>query len=354
MIYARIGVLIVGIGLLASGGMALSQPLPVSDVTQAATATLGPGAQDSTDCQTPYGDTPRPLTPLSPDQWFGYQNSCWILGGERLWWQDRNKFWRNACLITPPNASPQKPLPLLVWLHPSGIPIDSVLGTNILPLRKKADLTGDPERPGFILLLPEGRDTEHFYGFPLLTGYGWDNWYRNLDRNSDSLNLDAAAIDQFIQVAEAKGNVDTQRVYMSGWSNGASFALLYALNTPGIAAAAVYSAPAPFSDFNDPCWQTPFATQATPVYDLHSSCDIDGICQTGTQFFAELGATFPQIPQKSVIVNRKNGKVVSACDASCGPGSSNAASTGTANHSVWPFRYTQDMFTFLREHPLVQ
>ncbi len=348
------GAFIAGAGLLTGSGSALSQQLPTSDVFQAAEATLGPGSQDSINCHVPYGDDPEPLTPLSPDGWLGYLDSCIVLGGKKQTWQDANGTPRNACLITPPQASAQTPLPLVVWLHPSQTPIDSILYTNILPQMKKADLTGDPNRPGFVLLLPTGRNIAHQYFFPDQRGFGWDHWYRNLDRNTSDLNVDAATIDHFIGVAKAQGNIDPQRVYMSGWSNGGAFAVLYALNTAGIASAAVYSAPAPFSDVNDPCWQTPFATQATPVYDLYSSCDISGFCQTGTQFMATLGTTFPQIPQSTVIVNRLTGKVVNACNAACGPGTTGGNRWGVANHLTWPFKYTNEMFTFLREHPLAQ
>ncbi len=348
------GFLIACACLLACCDISFAEPLAIADVTQAARASTGPGAQNSQSCAAPYGDAPEAQTPLAADAWLGYLNSCAILGGERQYWKDPDGNSRNACLITPPQASPQKPLPLLVWLHPSQIPIDGVLYTNILEQMRKADLSGDPLRPGFVLLLPEGRNIEHVYLPPDKKGFGWDNWYRNLDRRSGALNVDAAAVDHFIETAKSEGNIDSQRVYMSGWSNGASFALLYALNTPGIAAAAVYSAPAPFSDINDSCWQTPFATQATPVYDLHNSCDISGTCQTGTQFFSELASTFPQITQRSVIVNRKTGKVVNACDASCAPGATEGYTAGLANHATWPFRYTQDMFAFLRDHPLTR
>jgi pimeloyl-ACP methyl ester carboxylesterase len=345
--------LFAGVALLAAGD-AFSQPLPLSDVTQAAETTLGPGAQDSINCRVPYGDAPEALTPLSPDGWLRYLDSCIVLGGKKYSWQDADGTPRNACLITPPQASAQTPLPLVVWLHPSQVPIDSILYTNILPQVRKADLTGDPNRPGFILLLPTGRNIAHNYFFPDLRGFGWDHWYRNLDRSSPDLNVDAATIDHFIEVAKAQGNVDPNRVYMSGWSNGAGFAILYAINTPGIAAAAVYSAPAPFSDVNDPCWQTPFATQATPVYDLYSSCDISGFCSTGTQFMATLGTVYPQVPQNTIVVNRVTGKTVDACLSTCGPGTRGGNTWGIYNHFTWPSRYTPDMFTYLRDHPLTQ
>jgi pimeloyl-ACP methyl ester carboxylesterase len=326
--------------------------LPITNPTQAAAATIGPGATNRLGCRVPYGDPPRPLAPASPNGTFKLRSSCLLLGGQRLNWVDANLTPRHACLITPPQASASKPLPLLVWLSPSLAPVDAIRQTNVYSQRLTANLTGDLTRLGYILLLPAPREIQHIYPWPNQRGYGWDNWYRNLDRTSGSLNVDAAAIDYFIDQAKAKGNVDAKRVYMSGWSDGAAFSLLYALNTPGIAAAAVYSAPAPFSDINDPCWQTPFATQATPVYDLHNACDVYGICQTGTQFHAQLQSLYPQFDQTSDILRRGTGRLVNACDSACAPGSPLSYNLGLLEHRVWPYSQTSDMFTFLRQHPL--
>src|SRR5258708_30708656 len=76
---------------------------------------------------------------------------------------------------------------------------------------------------------------------------------------------------------------------MMGWSNGAAMAILYALNRPWIAAAAVYSAPDPFGAFIDTCPQTPVAATPggigqlqvfnprVPVMHVRNDCDIGGI-----------------------------------------------------------------------------
>src|SRR5215470_9326993 len=70
-------------------------------------------------------------------------------------------------------------------------------------------------------------------------------------------NVDAASIDHFVAELLTTGKVDRQRIYLMGWSNGAAMALLYALNRLWVAAAAVYSAPDPFSALFDVCTQTP-------------------------------------------------------------------------------------------------
>ena len=66
-------------------------------------------------------------------------------------------------------------------------------------------------------------------------------------------NVDAAAIDHFIAEEVTTDIADPNRIYVTGWSNGAAMALLYALNRPRVAAVAVYSAPDPFGAFDDPC-----------------------------------------------------------------------------------------------------
>ncbi|MGH8457270.1 MAG: PHB depolymerase family esterase, partial [Stenotrophobium sp.] len=266
---------------------------------------------------------------------------------------------RNACLINPAGASAQHPLPLLVYLNPSLFSADKTAPlTGFVTDAASADLTGDPARKGFILLMPEGRDTHHYYPFPDDTGVGWDNWYRNLDRSSPALNVDVAAIDHFIAAVKDTGIVDTRRIYMSGWSNGAAMAQLYALNTPGIAAAAVYSSPDPFSDVADPGAQTPFATALTPLMDIHNQCDIIGICQTGTKFHQTLNNLYPKLVQRPVIIDELFNEV-QACDAACadqtvvpsGP-SGALGSVGAVNHLRWPLTWNTQMYAFLRAHPL--
>src|SRR5439155_1470071 len=79
-------------------------------------------------------------------------------------------------------------------------------------------------------------------------GTGWDNWYRQLDKSGGAVtvdgvsypqNVDAATIDHFIDEEVATGKVDTRRIYVTGWSNGAAMGFLYALSRRRIAAAAV-------------------------------------------------------------------------------------------------------------------
>ena len=97
-------------------------------------------------------------------------------------WKDSDGTPRYACRYQPPPSTPPKPLPLIVYLHPSLANADSVRRyTNLLDLLKTANVSDDSSRPGFILLAPQGRNTVHYYPPPDHTGSGWDNWYRQFN-----------------------------------------------------------------------------------------------------------------------------------------------------------------------------
>ncbi|MGH8461265.1 MAG: hypothetical protein ACRESS_06645 [Stenotrophobium sp.] len=330
-----------------------------SSPTQAAAASSGPGATDTSKCTVPYGDAPAAIGTLTSSvgssaagEILELLNQCTLNGGETLSWTDANGSSRNACLWVPANASTTNRLPLLMFTQGSVAPIPvQLLESNWVSLTATADLTGDPARPGFILLTPLGRNTHHYYPVPDDYGIGWDTWYRNLDRNSPNLNVDVAAIDEFIRQVEARNIVDKNRVYATGWSNGAAMAQLYALNTPSIAASAVYSSPDPYRDIQDPCEQTPFITTLTPLMDIHNSCDIAGICQTGTKFHQDLARMFPTLQQKSVILGVGQQQEVAACEDVCAA-QDLLTNPGIAAHLIWPVGWNDAMFAWLREHPL--
>lgn len=321
------------------GEAAAAWPALPANPTLAALQAQGAGTSNADRCQTPFGSPPAKLYPQPPS------DCSDIPGAETLNWTDAAGTPRMACLVTPRAASTRNRLPMIVYLHASEAAARSVMLTGLPDLVDSANLNGDPARPGFILLVPAGRNTAHQYPAPDDVGTGWDHWYRNLDRRWPGLNPDAAAIDYFIQAVKSRGIVDPRRVYLSGWSNGGAFAELYALNTRCVAAAAVYSAPDPYTDIADPCWQTPMVTQATPIYDLHNACDIWSTCWTASAFHEDLAQAWPQVRQKHVIVDEDDNEV-SQCAVLC------PSQTGVANHVVWPQSRLPDMLSWLRLHPL--
>ena len=293
-------------------------------------------------------------------------------------WKDADGIDRYACLYVPARLAPNRKLPMLVYLHPSLFGAGWITRTNILDYETSVSLSDDPTNVGYIVLAPQGRKTTHYYPFPDNKGIGWDNWYRQLTPAGDVSigsttwreNSDAAAIDHFIAMEVVSGAVDTKRIYMSGWSNGAAMAYLYGLNRPGIAAVAVYSAPNPFGAFDDPCQQRPVVGAAAdnariqifnpsiPTMHVHNSCDTAGICPNSERLTSELRAAGVSV--EDVILDNR-GNRVNACNTTCGinPNAgfvllSNPISSmlGMVNHAQWPKAWTLKMFDFLRTHPL--
>lgn len=291
-------------------------------------------------------------------------------------WKDSDGTPRYACLYQPPPAKPPRPLPLIVFLHPSLANADSVYHySNLLEFLKTANVSDDPSRPGFILLAPQGRNTTHYYPPPDRTGAGWDNWYRQFNPagavtiagKTYAENVDAETIDHFIAAVEATGRVDRRRVYVSGWSNGGAMAYLYGLNRPGIAAIGVYSAANPFQLGRDPCPQDPVAGVAAndhqlqvfnprvASYQVHNSCDIGGICPNALLLARQLGTLGGSAAD--IIIDR-NQRATPACSAACGSDPNGGvenpfgAMVGLAHHLRWPKPWTAAILDFFRRHPL--
>jgi hypothetical protein len=300
------------------------------------------------------------------------------VGGVRLGpWTDSDGTRRYACRYEPASLTGSGSLPMVVYLHPSLFGTETIHLTNLLHYQESLPI-GSGDRRGFIVLEPSGRKTTHYYPFPNQKGVGWDNWYRQLNPAGDvkvgdtvyKENVDAAAIDHFIAEEAAAGRVDRKRVYVTGWSNGAAMAYLYALNRSNIAALAVYSAPDPFGAFDDPCPQKPVHGAATadsevqifnprlPNMHIHNNCDVAGICPNCESLTSQLMAAGASV--SDTIVDAL-GSRVSACMRACGADSKGdpapvsnplAWTLGLGNHSRWPLNWTRTMLEFFRDHPL--
>jgi predicted esterase len=317
---------------------------------------------------TPFGDPPAQF----------YSTTAPICErGTRIGpWKDGDHTARYACLYEPPQAATGKPLPLVVFIHPSLYSAGSIASnTNLLDYLASANVSDDPARPGFIVLAPQGRDTHHYYAWPDEHGSGWDNWYRQFSPQGDvtvggkryAENVDATAIDHFIAAEVAIGKVDQARIYLTGWSNGAAMAYAYGLSRPGIAAIAVYSAPDPYETVPDVCFQKPVTTAPTsnrelqifntqlPTYQVHNACDISGLCPNALRLEGQLRALGGNVTD-TIIDHGQN--AVTKCDDSCGTNPNGdlynleAMMIGTANHIRWPNKWTAAMLDFFRRHPL--
>ena len=267
---------------------------------------------------------------------------------------------------------------MIVYLHPSLFGTETIHLTNLLHYQDTVALRGDRHKDGYFVLAPVGRKTTHYYPFPDQKGMGWDNWYRQLNPAGDVKvegttyreNVDAAAIDHFIAEELAGGKVDVNRIYMTGWSNGAAMAYLYALNRPKIAAVAVYSAPDPFGALGDPCPQSPVTrapkndseiqifNPGVPSMQVHSNCDVAGLCPNCEKLDSQL--TRIGVSVEDYIVNTL-GEQVSSCMAACGTNPNGEPSLtsnplgwslGLTNHSRWPLSWTRTMLYFFRGNSL--
>ncbi len=292
--------------------------------------------------------------------------------GAPLTWNDTNGDQRYACVHTPSGASSAAKLPLVVFLHGSHGGAQDLYDYTLL--RAKSDtfqLSTDASRTGFIVAAVQGRNL-HWLG-PNPGGPHHDYFYRDLA--SPSENPDVRSLDHLIDTLVAKGDVDPTQIYVTGWSNGAFFAQMYAMArlttaTPGgarVAAAAVYAGADPFNtpEASLPCQLMPYPKSEAPIFLIHRSCDALVPCDA-----AQLGSLPPgndvedwratltsatgvgDSTVQDVIID-DNGMPVTSCASTCG------LVTGTTNHLRWPdglddkggVDHEPEMLGFMRANP---
>jgi len=326
----------------------------------------------------PFGNPQRPRNDTLGDVELGI-TTC-LGGGARLPdWTDPNGTTRRACIFDPGTATPERKLPLVVYLQASGFPADLQIPlTTMTQHLSTANVSDDPQRPGFILLAPIGRITDHFYPAPNNTNtVGWDVWYRQflpITRIVNGVeypeNPDFATIDHYIQDQIATGRVDTNRIYMLGWSNGSALSLLYGQNRSFVAAAALYSGPDPYDSLSDTCGQMPTTKSpkndtelqvfnpSIPVYHIQNNCDTSATCPNGLALRDKLIKSGTAEIKHQIITGGLDRAATDQCIASCGTnprGDENnleAKTTGQANHLLWPLPWTDSFIEFMRTHPL--
>jgi poly(3-hydroxybutyrate) depolymerase len=301
--------------------------------------------------------------------------------GLPLTWTDAGGVMRYTCLFKPASISPTFPTrPLLLFFHGTGGYASDVY--NYTAIRVKAinyDLTGDLNRPGFILAAVQGRNLHWPAIHP--PGRHHDYYYRNM--GSPSSNPDVAHVDHLIDTLVEQGIVDPQRIYTMGWSNGATFAQFYAIArhataTPGgnhIAAAAAYAFADPFNDISrnqtPSCKLNPYPISSVPLYLINRTCDALTACNAAQETAFNLPPGYSAEDwvaqlQESLVMNdptvtfqridsSTNAAIPDACQAvpPCD------STTGTSNHLLWPngllygsgTDWEPEMLNFLKSHP---
>jgi predicted esterase len=203
--------------------------------------------------------------------------------GEAHRWIDVDGITRYWCEARPVNTSRGSPRPLLIWVTGSGGNAGSLYdATSLRNKLQSFDLTGDPTRPGFILVSIQPRNL-HWPTVGSQDGTRSEIYYRDL--HSPSTNVDIAFVDYLIDSLVAEGVVDTNRIYLMGWSNGARFTALYAISrhqqtTPGgnqIAAVANYSGGDPYASFDytkPECAASNLPKTPIPYFMVSRQCDL--------------------------------------------------------------------------------
>jgi hypothetical protein len=275
---------------------------------------------------------------------------------------------RYACSYRPPLAS--GPLPLVVFFHPLGGSADDIYRRT--GLRDSAALTNLGDGVGFVLASDQGQNLVSVNTDP--SGASHDFYYRNFTVDSGSINPDFRAADYLIDTLVSTEKVDTSRIYLMGWGEGAFFAEAYGIvrnvtPTPGgnrVAAAAVYAGADPFqtpTSAETSCTLAHFPSTHLPIEIVHRACSL--VACNGPENTL-LGAppgydvedwltalrTIDTVPPTDQIID-VNGFGVDACAPTpdSGLGCTHAVATELGN-MTWPGGSEAGMLAFLKSHPL--
>lgn len=198
-------------------------------------------------------------------------------------WKDAEGVDRYWCETRPAGTSSASPRPLVIWITGSGGGAGVVYDKTSLRTKQQSfDLTGDPERPGFILVSIQPRNL-HWPTDQNRDGTRSEIYYR--DFGAPSTNSDIAFIDQVIDTLAGEDVVDRERIYLMGWSNGAQFSALYSIArheqaTPGgnyVAAVSNYSGGNPYASFEytmPDCEYLDLQSSGVPFFMISRQCDI--------------------------------------------------------------------------------
>jgi poly(3-hydroxybutyrate) depolymerase len=237
-------------------------------------------------------------------------------------------------------------------------------------------MSGSVDTPGFVVVATQGRNL-HWPTDDPQDGSKHDSFHRDFKRNRD-----VAFVDALIDGVVDDGGIDKQRIFISGWSNGARFAGLYGITrhihpTPmgnRIAAISTYSGGDPYENIRHgqqpSCKLASYPTSTVPFMMNSRTCDVIACDKEQAESLAKDGATpgpgniaatwIDDLKAMGVDARWQRitavGGVSLQCNSFCGP------TLARVNHDRWPDGvndgsgeagdYEIGMLGYLRSRPL--
>lgn len=242
---------------------------------------------------------------------------------EILEWRDAHGSPRYGCVYQP-KVKEGVTRPLVIFFHEGRFgPSQIRKQTRLSQLARSFDMTGEPEREGFVLLAPQGRSIR---GGP--DGIVFDTAYSGAD------NVDLSTVDHFVEQLIARKVVDTARIYTVGAGTGGHMAATYAMMRPGrVAAFATFGSDAPPLP-----WACP--TPPPPAAVLYRACDAVTPCQKVEEWLSVREAK--RAETHAIRLGAAN-----TLEPLCAVGTRCGDKTGTANHLRWPKKREKELLGFL-------
>lgn len=247
------------------------------------------------------------------------------------WGVREEGFEREACYyLGDIGGPPQKPL--IVYLHGFSQNVSSVDDSDVLT--RQNDAFGDAL--GYRVVVPQGLTLQTPFG----NQPGWDATDIDLANNND-----VRAIETLIAQVVARGEVDPERIYLVGYSNGAYLAGLFSFARPDVVAGIWQHAGESFFGEQgcEPILPTPDAL--VPTFISYFDCDNLVACGQTQSWIADLESLgHDETTLQSVLLSAPDGTTATTCAQTC------TDAVGFNNHITFPTTVTPDALTFLSAH----
>ena len=200
---------------------------------------------------------------------------------------------RSYLVHVPPDYSPKKPLPLVVAIHGA---FDTAAG-----MEKYSTFSELADREGFIVIYPNGMGIFGLFQH-------WNAGHccgKAANDDVDDVGFIAAAIDD----VRLRLQIDPDRIYMVGFSNGGMLTYRFAAERGDILAAVAPLAASiggrPSEDA--PLWRIPDPVKPLPIITIHGLADDDIVYEGGVSLHRGGTRTFLPVNESVNLWVRKNG-----------------------------------------------